>query len=102
MIMGESIKDNKLVIITEPETVYFDFLENNNNNLKPETDFIVEQKEFLAVLTAKPRLFSYCPNIILETISMKTENSKTVGPHECVLNLPQRLDLRCLNKHVAI
>ena len=102
MIMGESIKDNKLVIITEPETVYFDFLENNNNNLKPETDFIVEQKEFLTVLTAKARLFSYCPNIILETISMKTENSKTVGPHECVLNLPQRLDLRCLNKHVAI
>ena len=102
MIMGESIKDNKLVIITEPETVYFDFLENNNNNLKPETDFIVEQKKFLAVLTTKARLFSYCPNIILETISMKTENSKTVGPNECVLNLPQRLDLRCLNKHVAI
>ena len=100
MIMGESIKDKKLVIIAEPGTVYF--LENNNNNLKPETDFIVEQKEFLAVLTTKARLFSCCPNIILETISMKTENSKTVGPHECVLNLPQRLDLRCLNKHVAI
>ena len=44
MIMGENIKDNELVIIKEPETVYFDFLENNNNNLKPETDFIVKQK----------------------------------------------------------
>ena len=30
---------------------------------------------------------------------MKTENSKTIEPHEFVLNLSQRLDLRSWNKY---
>ena len=37
----------------------------------------------------------------METIFMNTENSKTNGPHKFVLNLPQRLDLKSSNKHVA-
>ena len=32
---------------------------------------------------------------------MNMENSKMNGPHKFVLNLPQRLDLRSLDKHVA-
>ena len=38
----------------------------------------------------------------METIFMKTKNSKTYGPHKFVFNLPQRLDLRSSNKQVAI
>ena len=33
---------------------------------------------------------------------MNKENSKTNEPHKFVLNLPQRLDLRSSNKHVAL
>ena len=35
------IKDNKLVIITEPKTIYFDLTEDVVNNLKNEIGFIV-------------------------------------------------------------
>ena len=33
---------------------------------------------------------------------MNTENSKTNEPHKFVFNLPQRSNLRSLNKHVAL
>ena len=33
---------------------------------------------------------------------MNTENNKTNEPPKFVLNLTQRLDLRSLNKHVAL
>ena len=33
---------------------------------------------------------------------MDTENSKTNEPNKFVLNLLQRLDLRSLNKHIAL
>ena len=33
---------------------------------------------------------------------MNKENRKTNEPHKFVLNLSQRLDLRSLNKHVAL
>ena len=35
------IKDNKLVIITEPKTIYFDLTEHVVNNLKNEISFII-------------------------------------------------------------
>ena len=38
----------------------------------------------------------------METILMNTENRKTNEPHKFVLKLSERLDLRCLNKHVAL
>ena len=38
----------------------------------------------------------------METIFMNTENSKTNEPHKFFLNLPQRLELRSLDKHVAL
>ena len=37
----------------------------------------------------------------METIFINTENSKTNEPHKFVLNLSQRLDLKCVDKHVA-
>ena len=38
----------------------------------------------------------------METISMNSENSKTIEPHKFGLSLLQRLDLRSSNKHVAV
>ena len=38
----------------------------------------------------------------METIVMNTENSKTNKPHKFVLNLLQRLDLRCSDNHVVL
>ena len=38
----------------------------------------------------------------METTFMNTENSKTNDPYKFALNLSQRLDLRSLNKHVAL
>ena len=38
----------------------------------------------------------------METVFMKTVNSKANEPHKFVLNLSQRLDLRTSNKHVAL
>ena len=36
------------------------------------------------------------------TTFMNTENSKMNEPHKFVLNLPQRLELKRSNKHVAL
>ena len=33
---------------------------------------------------------------------MNTENSKMSEPHNSVLNLSQRLDIRCSDKHVVL
>ena len=38
----------------------------------------------------------------METIFMNTENSKTNEPHKVVLTFSQRLDLRNLNKLIAL
>ena len=38
----------------------------------------------------------------METIYMNTGKSKTNEPHEFVLNLSQRLDIRSSDKHVAL
>ena len=38
----------------------------------------------------------------METIFMNMENSKMNEPHKFVLNLPQRLDLRSSDKHIAL
>ena len=38
----------------------------------------------------------------METIFTNTENNKTNEPHKFILNLSQRLDLRSLDKHVAL
>ena len=38
----------------------------------------------------------------METIFMNMENIKTNEPHKFALNLSQRLDLRSLNKNVAL
>ena len=40
------IKDNKLVIITDPKIIHFDLRKHVNNNVKHETEFITN--EFLA------------------------------------------------------
>ena len=42
IIMGVHIEGNKLVIIIEPKTFYFD-LPKNIDNLKHEIDFVIKQ-----------------------------------------------------------
>ena len=36
------IKENQLVIITEPKIIYFEFPKNNDNSLMHETVFIIK------------------------------------------------------------
>ena len=47
------INDNKLLIITEPKTIYFDVKQDVVDNLKHEIDFIIKQNDFLADHTIK-------------------------------------------------
>ena len=51
--MGVHIEDNKLVIITEPTTFYFDLPKNVGKNLKHEIDSAIKNIEFLANNTIK-------------------------------------------------
>ena len=53
IIMGVTIKDNKLVIITEPKAIHFDLPIDANNNLKQEKDVIIKHNELLAEHTIK-------------------------------------------------
>ena len=41
-IMGVHIESNKLVIITEPKTIYFDLSKVVDNNLKYKTEFTLK------------------------------------------------------------
>ena len=43
--MGVIIKDNKLVIITEPETIHFELSKKVGNNLKQEIDLIIKHNK---------------------------------------------------------
>ena len=47
------INDNKLLIITEPKTIYFDLNQDVVHNLKQEIGFIIMQNDFLADHTIK-------------------------------------------------
>ena len=44
--MGVIIKNNKLMIITEPKTIHFDLPRYIDNNLKRRIDFITKYNEF--------------------------------------------------------
>ena len=50
--MGVHIEGNKLVIIIEPKSFYFD-LPKNIDNLRHKIDFIIKHNEFLAEYTKK-------------------------------------------------
>ena len=49
-------KDNKLVIITKPRTIYFDLSKTFDNNLKHEIGFIIKYNQFLAEHTIKNQI----------------------------------------------
>ena len=85
--------DEKIIIIRDPKTFCFNFdwPKDVDENLNHEIEFI-----------KKTRLNGYCWNTSMEAILMNKENRKTNEPHKFVLNLSQRLDLRSLNKHVAL
>ena len=67
--MAVIIKDHKLVIKTEQNTINFDL---------HETDLSIKQNDFLTENTMKNELVDYCPNMIMETIIMNIETWKTL------------------------
>ena len=70
--------DNKLVITTEPKTIYFDLAKNVDNDLKHKFDSIIQHNELLAEHAIKKEI---------RQIFRNTENSKANEPHEFILNL---------------
>ena len=96
------MRDNKLILTTEPKTICLDLPEYAGINLKHKIDSIIKRNKLLAEHTIKTRLVNYYPNIRMETTFMNTENSKTNEPHKSFLNLSQRLDIRSSYKHVAL
>ena len=54
--MGVHSHKNKLSIITEPKTIYFDLPEDAVTNLMKETDYMIKQNECLAEHTMKSEL----------------------------------------------
>ena len=59
MIIGVSIEDNKLVIITEQKTFFFFYLSKDfDNNFKHEIDFFIKHWAY-----TKKQLINYCPDI---------------------------------------
>ena len=100
--MGVHTEKNKLVIKKTSKTFYFDLPKDVDNNLMHAIDFIIKHNEVLAEHTVKMRLVNCCSNMSMEVIFMNTENSKTHETHKFVVTLLQRLDLRSLNKHVAL
>ena len=60
-MMGVHIEVKKLVIITEPKAIYFDFIsfwlsKDVDNNFKYEIDFIIKHNERLAEHTIKNKI----------------------------------------------
>ena len=70
------IMEESLAVITDPKTFYFyfDWPKNIDENLKHEIEFIIKSNESLPENKIKTRLNNYCPNIIMETIFVNTDN----------------------------
>ena len=54
--MGVHSNKNKLLIIAEPKTIYFDLPQDVVTNLMQETDYIIKQNECLPEHTIKNEL----------------------------------------------
>ena len=54
--MGVHSHKNKLLIITEPKTIYFDLPQDVVTTLMKETDYMIKQNERLAEHTIKNEL----------------------------------------------
>ena len=84
------IKNNRLVIITEPKDIHFDLPKDIGNNSKHEIYFIIKYNEFLAEHTIK---------IKISQLLSKYKHGNDI--HD-VLDLSESLELRSSNKHVAL
>ena len=102
-MMRVYVDDYKLVIPKAwPETIRFNFITKADNSLKHEIDSIIRRTEFLVKQIIKAILKDYCSNINMETIFMITGNGKPNEPHKYVLDLSQRLNLRCPDISVTL
>ena len=79
-----------MFVIRDPKNFCFNFdwPKYVNKNLKHEIEFTIKSNEPSAET--------------MERIFLNTENIKSNAPHRSVLNLSKRLDLRRLDKHVAL
>ena len=96
------MRDNRLVITTEPRTLNFDLPKDAGINLKHEIYSIMKYNELLAEYTIKNevrQLFSKYKHG--NDIHEHGEQQKN-EPHKFVVNLSQRLNLRSSQKHVAL
>ena len=72
-LMEEFIKDNKLVIIAEPKTIYFDLPVDVDNNLEVSNWFYHKiQWIFSWTYNKKNSWLLSCPNMSVEMILMNT------------------------------
>ena len=93
-----------MVVIRDPKVFYFDFYfpKDDDKNLKHEIEFIIKSNESSAENKIK--------NEIDQILSKYKHGNNIYGhgkrfpnePYKFNLNLSQRLDLRSLNKHVAL
>ena len=78
VIIWMMIKYNKLVIIIEPKSIYFDSSYKIDNNLEDEIYFFMKHNEFFSWACNKKT--RYGPNMSKETIFLNMKNSKMNEP----------------------
>ena len=96
------MRDSKFVITTETRSFCLDLPKDVGIKLKHKIDSYIGHNELLAEHIVKTEVKQLFPNTSIKTIFMNMGNSKTNKPHTFELNLSQRLDLRSLNKHIAL
>ena len=84
--------EENMIMIKDPKIVCFNFYlpKDVDQNLQQEIKFIKRINEFLAETKIKNEIEQLLLNINMETVLMKTENSKTNEPHKFVLKFLQR------------
>ena len=93
-----------MILIKDPKTFSFNFnwAKDVDDNLKHDIEFIIKSNESLAENKIKNKIEQLSLNISMKTIFMNMENSKMNESRKFVLNLSQRLDLKSVDKDVAL
>ena len=96
--------EENMIVMRDSKTFCFnsDWPKYVDDNLKHEIEFIIESNEYLAENKVKNEIEQLLLKYKHGNNIRETENSKTNEPHKFFLNLPQRLDLKSSNKHVAL
>ena len=84
--------EENMILIKDPKIFCFNFYlpKDVDQNLQQEIKFIKKTNEFLAENEIKNEIEQLLLDIKMETIFMKTENSKTNELHKFVLKFSER------------